>query len=175
MMRHHLLSLVALLAIFVSTQLPLVQLTMTGGWSPADPKEEGVQRVAEFAVMDNNKRSNSMNHDKLIEVVTASRQVVSGIKYRLQIKIGQTNCRKNHGSEFTSEHLAACEVPENNPRKTCDVEIWEQKWKSFVQVLKYDCRVDGANSSPGDSGSVPSGAPDVIQLDSMRQSKNNWN
>lgn len=114
-MKHLILTTIVLVAIYGATQLPLARCTMTGGWSSADPKEEGVQRVAEYAVLDNNKRSNAMYHDKLVSVLSASRQVVSGIKYRLQVQIGQTNCRKNHGQvEHTAEHLAACEIPENH-------------------------------------------------------------
>lgn len=79
--------------------------TQVGGRQPLDPSAEEVRVVAEFANTKLSDMSNTMFHKKLATVVTAERQVVSGMNYFITLELAATNCKKN---EVERSDLANC-------------------------------------------------------------------
>uniref|UniRef100_A0A8C2R7F4 Cystatin domain-containing protein n=1 Tax=Capra hircus TaxID=9925 RepID=A0A8C2R7F4_CAPHI len=61
----------------------------------ADVNEEGVQEALSFAVSEFNKRSNDAYQSRAMRVVRARKQVVSGMNYFLDVKLGRTTCTKS--------------------------------------------------------------------------------
>merc|ERR1711907_76592 len=70
-----------------------------------------------------NQQSNSLYLHMPVRVVQASRQVVSGMKYTIQIEMGESSCLKDFAGELT---LDACPVSGSTQRY--ELSIWDQPW-----------------------------------------------
>lgn len=60
---------------------------MVGAYSPASPTDEDVVRAATFALQEINKRSNCTVPHSLVKILTAEKQVVSGMDYALALEL----------------------------------------------------------------------------------------
>eukprot|EP01039_Chlorochromonas_danica_P010972 gene10973-12203_t len=66
--------------------------SLPGGWSYVDPRDEGVQKAAAFAV-----RTKYHGQAPQFWVVLAKRQVVAGLNYDLTVEVSSENpCRVDH-------------------------------------------------------------------------------
>ncbi|KAM5164401.1 cystatin-1-like [Mantella aurantiaca] len=110
---------------------------MTGGWTKRDPNDPEIQQLASFAVDSYNKQSNYINEFTLVCVVAAESQVVSGAKYMLKLKIGETDCRKN----YSGSNAQPCDPQKSQINKViiCTFIIWQQLWLNHTEVLSYSC------------------------------------
>jgi hypothetical protein len=77
---------------------------MFGGHTPQDVQSEDIQRVARFAVNQLNAKSNSMNPLQLVRVLSATTQVVNGIKYNLELEISQGSQNTHRQRVTVLEH-----------------------------------------------------------------------
>eukprot|EP01031_Cornospumella_fuschlensis_P044006 gene44006-53796_t len=63
-----------------------------GGWTVVDPRDEDVQRIADFAVV-----TKYPEHKPQFLVVLAKKQVVAGLNYDLTVEVSSENlCRVDH-------------------------------------------------------------------------------
>lgn len=97
------LSMISLLA---------VDGSLVGGWHNTEPNDEYLKEAAEFATNVLSDRQNSMYHKKLDSIISAQKQIVSGLKLKMNLKIVSTNCRKN---EMPRDELDSCDVNPNVP------------------------------------------------------------
>ena len=102
----------------LSTQTPGEESTthssiMSGGVSPADVQSAGVQQAAMCAVVDLNARLNSVYQTQLVSIISATQQVVSGIKYVITFTAGVSTQCYNDGS---APDLSQCPVAANAAR-----------------------------------------------------------
>ncbi|EOB03086.1 Cystatin, partial [Anas platyrhynchos] len=67
--------------------------------APEDVAEndKGLQHALQFAMAQYNRASNDMYSSKVVRVISAKRQLVSGIKYTIEVEIGRTTCTKAAG------------------------------------------------------------------------------
>jgi len=82
-----------------------------GGWNPADTTDEGVVAAAQFAFEQLRRRDNGMYALKMAEIVSAERQIVAGIKYRVTINVHTTDCRAGPAVDLStcaSTHTQQC-------------------------------------------------------------------
>nr|KAF6358052.1 cystatin C [Pipistrellus kuhlii] len=90
---------------------------LVGGLAEADVNEEGVQQALSFALSEYNKASNDAYHSRAMQVVRARKQVVAGMNYFLDVKIGRTTCTKSQ------PNLAACPFQEMCQARPCSLPL----------------------------------------------------
>ncbi|KAI0516426.1 hypothetical protein KFK09_009101 [Dendrobium nobile] len=90
-----------------------------GGWKPiknlSDPY---VQEIAKFAVAENNKKVNSAL--TLSRVLSGETQVISGVKYRLIIKVSEIS---GSGGGVTVRKYQAT--------------VWDKPWEKFRALISF--------------------------------------
>ncbi|XP_070833668.1 cystatin C (amyloid angiopathy and cerebral hemorrhage) [Chaetodon trifascialis] len=108
---------------------------LVGGFQDIDVNDEGAQNALNFAVAFHNRGSNDMYLSKVAEVVKVQRQVVSGLKYIITVKMGKTPCRKTDASEVCAIH----EDPEKARVYQCTFTVWSRLWLNDIRVQKQEC------------------------------------
>ncbi|XP_028632194.1 cystatin 10 [Grammomys surdaster] len=107
-----------------------------GGVEPADPKDEEVQKVVNFAVKTYNDMNNDLNLSKSIRVMSASQQVVAGKNFYLKIELGRTTCTK------AQSDLADCpfmEQADQQKRVICNFQINVVPWLNKMSMTNFNC------------------------------------
>ncbi|CAH1262746.1 KNG1 [Branchiostoma lanceolatum] len=108
---------------------------LAGGVNPTDPNSQSVLEMSAFAVDTINAQSNSMYLSKLVQVHSASTQVVAGINYHLELEIGATSCYKGD-----SVSLEDCDIDQNGRVEICMVIVFDQPWTNTREVRSMTCR-----------------------------------
>nr|B1P1J3.1 RecName: Full=Cystatin-1; AltName: Full=Cystatin JZTX-75; Flags: Precursor [Chilobrachys guangxiensis]ABY71743.1 cystatin-like peptide [Chilobrachys guangxiensis] len=116
--------------------------TKTGGWRDKDVDDEDIRKFATLAASENSKMSNSLYFEKLVKVIEAKSQVVSGVKYNITFEIAPTECKKN-GKGY--DKLSECPLLESAPHQTCTAIIWTRSWLNDTQILKLKCKEGGSS------------------------------
>ncbi|XP_072265510.1 U7-hexatoxin-Hi1a-like [Pyxicephalus adspersus] len=111
---------------------------MTGGWKDRDPKDPEIQKLASFAVDKYNQQSNYMYYFVLIDVISAESQVVNGAKYRITVKTGETNCRKNYSESNGKAQSCDPGNSQVNKRLQCTFTIIKY-FDGKTELLKNSC------------------------------------
>ncbi|KAI1898692.1 hypothetical protein AGOR_G00074990 [Albula goreensis] len=104
--------------------------------SVSDPT---LQKVVRFAEGRYNVGSNGIYLRRVTKIVSASKQVVKGVKYSLVVELGNTLCKKT----AALADLAICEFhadPNKLKTEVCLFEIWDIPWQSKSTVLKQKCQ-----------------------------------
>ncbi|NWH79612.1 CYT protein, partial [Piaya cayana] len=58
-----------------------------------DPEnDEGLQQALNFAVMEYNRGNNDRFSSKVVRIISARRQIVSGLNYMVEVEIARTTC-----------------------------------------------------------------------------------
>ncbi|XP_028664815.1 cystatin-like [Erpetoichthys calabaricus] len=113
---------------------------LAGGINDIDPANEGVQTAVSFAISEHNKVSDDIFAYKLIKIISAKYQVVSGLIYIIEATIGRTTCEKKDLSDQNS--INKCPL-QNGPRNaktyTCTFKIWTRAWIQSTQLLMNVC------------------------------------
>ncbi|XP_015120135.1 uncharacterized protein LOC107043250 [Diachasma alloeum] len=68
------------------------------------------------------------NEPVIAHVIKATRQTVAGSLYKIDVKIGESNCPKG------TQVLDTCLLVENNPLKECTIKVWSKPWENFEEV-----------------------------------------
>ncbi|XP_026528316.1 cystatin-2 [Notechis scutatus] len=109
---------------------------LLGGRENASPEEPGVQAALQFAMNEYNRGSNDMYASRVSEVVEAQKQLVSGVKYYLTVKIGRTVCRKGISD---LENCAFHDTPKLAQTMTCTFEVYSIPWINTISLQKSSC------------------------------------
>lgn len=110
---------------------------LLGAPVPVDENDEGLQRALQFAMAEYNRASNDKYSSRVVRVISAKRQLVSGIKYILQVEIGRTTCPKSSGD------LQSCEFhdePEMAKYTTCTFVVYSIPWLNQIKLLESKCQ-----------------------------------
>ncbi|XP_012508572.1 PREDICTED: cystatin-C [Propithecus coquereli] len=110
---------------------------MVGGLLDANVNEEDVQRALDFAISEYNKASNDMYHSRALQVVRARKQVVAGMNYFLDVKIGRTTCTK---SQPNLDKCPFHEQPHLKREELCSFQIYSVPWLGKISVVKSSCQ-----------------------------------
>ncbi|XP_075781858.1 LOW QUALITY PROTEIN: cystatin-C [Pelodiscus sinensis] len=94
---------------------------LLGGLQAAEENDAGVQRALRFAMSEYNKASNDVYRSAVAEVLQARKQIVSGVKYYLDVKVGRTTCTK---SAKEDESCVFHETPALAQRVTCNFVVY---------------------------------------------------
>uniref|UniRef100_A0A8D0GZY2 Cystatin C n=1 Tax=Sphenodon punctatus TaxID=8508 RepID=A0A8D0GZY2_SPHPU len=96
------------------------------GRSPVMWHEEGVQRALQFAMSEYNKASNDKFASRVAEVIQAKKQIVSGIRYILDVKVGRTTCTKS--------------APDMANHLTCNFVVYTIPWQNKISLVNNKCQ-----------------------------------
>ena len=110
---------------------------LLGGLMEADVNEEGVQEALSFAVSEFNKRSNDAYQSRVVRVVRARKQVVSGMNYFLDVELGRTTCTKSQAN------LDSCPFhnqPHLKREKLCSFQVYVVPWMNTINLVKFSCQ-----------------------------------
>uniref|UniRef100_A0A9J7WUR6 Cathepsin F n=1 Tax=Cyprinus carpio carpio TaxID=630221 RepID=A0A9J7WUR6_CYPCA len=107
--------------------------------SESDP---GVMKAVKFAEERYNMGSNAMHIRRVSKILSASKQLVKGVRYSIMVEIGNTQCKKSLklSAEDTCDFF-----PEPHKQKTevCLFEVWDIPWENKSTLLKQKCQPAG--------------------------------
>ncbi len=95
--------MVSITIFLVVSLIHVVHSSDKGVWDDVDVNEDNVIDAALFAANVLSDRENSIYHKKLVRINEAQKQIVSGIKYRINLEMMTTNCRKNEIQRYDIE------------------------------------------------------------------------
>ncbi|XP_068796931.1 cystatin-like [Struthio camelus] len=98
--------------------------------------DEGLQRALRFAVAQYNKGSNDKYSSRVARIISAKRQIVSGIKYNMEVEIGRTKCTK---SVADLQSCAFHDAPEMAKHVTCNFVVYVVPWLNQIRLLNSSC------------------------------------
>ncbi|XP_075563610.1 cystatin-C [Pelecanus crispus] len=96
----------------------------------------GLQRALQFAMAEYNKASNDMYSSRVVEIISAKRQIVSGVKYVMKVEIGRTTCPK------PATNLQSCafhDAPQMAKHAICDFVVYTVPWLNQIKLLQSKC------------------------------------
>ncbi|KAM6138709.1 cystatin-C [Phoenicopterus ruber ruber] len=99
--------------------------------------DEGLQRALQFAMAEYNKASNDMYSSRVTRILSAKRQIVSGIKYIMKVEIGRTTCTK------PATDLQSCgfhDAPQMAKRTICNFVVYTVPWLNEMKLLNSSCQ-----------------------------------
>ncbi|NWX16387.1 CYT protein, partial [Aegotheles bennettii] len=98
--------------------------------------DEGLQRALQFAMAEYNRASNDMYSSRVVRVLSAQRQLVSGMKYIMKVEIARTTCPK------PATDLQSCsfhEAPGMAEHKICNFVVYTIPWLNQTKLLSSSC------------------------------------
>ncbi|KFW78300.1 Cystatin, partial [Phalacrocorax carbo] len=104
---------------------------------PNTDNDEGLQRALQFAMAEYNKASNDMYSSRVVRVINAKKQIVSGIKYLIKVEIGRTTCSK------PATDLQSCtfhDEPQMAKHTICNFVVYTVPWLNQIKLLKSECQ-----------------------------------
>nr|XP_006007112.1 PREDICTED: cathepsin F-like [Latimeria chalumnae] len=120
--------------------------TLLGAPQQVSTSDPAVLKAAAFAQQRYNLGSNGVFLSKVLRIVSAQKQVVEGIKYILEVEMGDTVCKKG----ITSE-LESCDLhPDPNvfTKLRCLFVIWDCSWKNKTILVKQECHRADLSEEP---------------------------
>ncbi|XP_068981930.1 uncharacterized protein [Bombus flavifrons] len=79
-----------------------------------------IKELADKGLKKFSENSEGSNEPMIVEIVDASKQVVSGLLYKIRVKLGTSNCPKGKKD--------GCQLKEGTEIKECLFTIWSQVW-----------------------------------------------
>uniref|UniRef100_A0A3Q3WTT4 Cathepsin F n=1 Tax=Mola mola TaxID=94237 RepID=A0A3Q3WTT4_MOLML len=98
--------------------------------------DPGLQKAMQFAEERYNRGSNAMHLRKVSRLISATKQLVKGVRYTITVELSNTQCKK-------SVMLRTCDFyPEAHKLKTevCVFEVWDIPWQGTSTLLKQKCQ-----------------------------------
>uniref|UniRef100_A0A1I7VZG2 Cysteine protease inhibitor n=1 Tax=Loa loa TaxID=7209 RepID=A0A1I7VZG2_LOALO len=119
-------------------QMPPRQEILLGGWSERNPEEDEIQKLLLNVLTKVNQQSNDEYHLMPIKVVKVSSQVVAGMRYKMDVQVARSECKKSSKDQVD---LKTCKRLEGHPDQVMTLDIWEKPWENFLQVKILETKV----------------------------------
>ncbi|KAG8035602.1 hypothetical protein G9C98_001030 [Cotesia typhae] len=119
------------LLICLGLKISTTSAGIVGGVQSISVEDSGVKSAAKTVMEKINRYNERERRLILVEIEEAKYQVVSGIKYILRLKIGETNCPKGQVAK-------KCKLDESRPFVACGAEIVDQPWL-HRRKIDYNC------------------------------------
>ncbi|KAM9849918.1 cathepsin F [Aulostomus maculatus] len=103
---------------------------------PLQESDPGLQKALQFAEERYNMASNALHLRRVRRLLSATKQLVKGVRYTLTVELSNTQCKK-------SSTLRTCDFyPELHKLKTevCVFEVWDVPWQGTSTLLKQKCQ-----------------------------------
>ena len=104
--------------------------------APRDINISEAQDALDFAVAKHNSGTNDMFLRQVAEVVRVQRQVVSGNKYIITVKMAKTPCRKDR---VVNEVCEIHKDPALAQPYECTFSVWSRPWIPDLQLVGEKC------------------------------------
>uniref|UniRef100_A0A3Q3M6J0 Cathepsin F n=1 Tax=Mastacembelus armatus TaxID=205130 RepID=A0A3Q3M6J0_9TELE len=101
--------------------------------------DPGLKNALKFAEERYNRGSNAMHLRRVSRLISATKQLVKGIRYTITVELSNTQCKK-------STMMRTCDFyPESENLKTevCVFEVWDIPWQGTSTLLKQKCQPKG--------------------------------
>ncbi|CAL1539416.1 unnamed protein product [Lymnaea stagnalis] len=106
---------------------------LLGGVHEAATDDKAIQEAALWAMEHLNKMSNSMFLKAMRNIISATKQVINGYRYRLSISVVPTSC---HNSEVNSKKtLKECPASNDAKSEACDVTVTSTAGKYAMESV----------------------------------------
>uniref|UniRef100_A0A8V5FT53 Egg-white cystatin n=2 Tax=Melopsittacus undulatus TaxID=13146 RepID=A0A8V5FT53_MELUD len=99
--------------------------------------DEGVQKALQFAMTEYNKDNNDLYASRVVRIISAKSQIVSGVKYIMKVEVGRTTCPK------TATDVQSCalnEEPDMAKLTTCKFVVYTVPWLNQIKLLESSCQ-----------------------------------
>lgn len=105
---------------------------IVGAPAKVDVDAEDVVLAARQAAFDYNKKVNDARMFGLVRVRAATKQVVAGLKYGLDLDLAPTQCTKAQAAEVSNAAKLAenCAVTQGSPLTSIHAMVVRQEWKA---------------------------------------------
>ncbi|XP_075352747.1 cystatin-C [Mycteria americana] len=110
---------------------------LVGAPMSINDNDEGLQRALQFAMAEYNRASNDMYSSRVVRIISAKRQIVSGIKYIMEVEIGRTTCPK---PVVDLQSCAFHDEPQMAKRTICDFVVYTVPWLNQIKLQKSSCQ-----------------------------------
>lgn len=120
-----------------------VQRHIPGGFVDHNPNEPKYQLMAQTSLKKYLQSKKSTRHHEILQIQSASSQVVAGINTLLRFIITPTTCLLDSNMEPTSRN---CVILDNNNLIYCNAQIWTQPWAN-TEESTVKCNHNGLNST----------------------------
>ncbi|XP_058892441.1 cystatin-C [Kogia breviceps] len=110
---------------------------LVGGLFEADVNDTGVQEALSFAIKEYNKQNNDAYQSRVVRVVRAFKQVVSGMKYFLEVEVGRTTCPK---SQANLDNCPFHDQPHLKEQKLCTFQVYVVPWINIISLVNFNCQ-----------------------------------
>uniref|UniRef100_A0A3Q1ERX2 Cathepsin F n=1 Tax=Acanthochromis polyacanthus TaxID=80966 RepID=A0A3Q1ERX2_9TELE len=105
--------------------------------------DPGLKKALLYAEERYNRGSNAMHLRRVSRFISATKQLVKGIRYTVTVELSNTQCKK-------SAMLRTCDFyPESQKLKTevCVFEVWDIPWQGTSTLLKQKCQPKGQSAA----------------------------
>ncbi|XP_069707009.1 cystatin-like [Phaenicophaeus curvirostris] len=100
-----------------------------------DPENnKGLRQALSFAMVEYNNGNNDRFASKVVRIISARSQVVSGLNYIVEVEIAKTTCLK------PPSDLQSCPVQPKSERTICDFTVYVVPWENHMELMKHRCR-----------------------------------
>ena len=107
---------------------------LLGGISDVSVDDPDIVALSHEALKQLDATSSHANKYKVLEIISASRQVVAGIIYRMEVKIVLSDCSKTSDSNPND-----CGVSKESTSEICKLEIWDRPWLPSGKQTNITC------------------------------------
>ncbi|KAI4469040.1 fetuin [Holotrichia oblita] len=105
-----------------------------GGITDTSVSDPEIVDLAHQSVVLLDRNSGHDNKLKVVEITSASKQVVSGMLYRMSVKISLSDCTKSD-----SKLSRDCNQLEGSQVEKCDIEVWDRPWRTQAKETTFNC------------------------------------
>lgn len=107
---------------------------LLGGINDISVNDPTIVELSHEALKQLDATSSHANKYKVLEIISASRQVVAGIIYRVEVKIVLSDCLKTSDSNPSN-----CGILKESTGEVCKLEIWDQPWLPNGKQTNITC------------------------------------
>nr|QDC23070.1 cystatin isoform 2 S1 [Cupiennius salei]QDC23071.1 cystatin isoform 2 S2 [Cupiennius salei] len=108
---------------------------MVGGWTPVeDTNSSDFQKITDFAAEKITSELRSNYKMRLMEILSAKKQLVAGMKYRFEMRLGATECKVKD-----NEDGSLCDFLHCGAVHTCNATVWTRPWLSDTRLTNFSC------------------------------------
>ncbi|VIP00173.1 Uncharacterized protein BM_BM17154 [Brugia malayi] len=120
------------------TDIQIGQQVLIGGWQECSPDDNEIQELLPNVLTKVNQQSNDEYHLMPIKLLKVSSQVVAGVKYKMEVQVARSECKKSASEQV---NLKTCKKLEGHPDQVMTLEVWEKPWEDFLQVNILETKV----------------------------------
>jgi cathepsin F len=116
------------------------KVPMPGAPVETDTEQEGIKEVLDFSIEELNSRSDSALRAVLTKVAHVTSQVVAGIKYKIEIHLGMTDCKNTPKNKHAT--LEQCPPKQDDHVEKCNLVVLDVAWQTpRYSLLDFSCKL----------------------------------